>query len=134
MTMSKKKVLLEYELRSGSPSIVWPLVSEASGLSRWMADEVEREGKKLVFTWGTSWQSKDVRTATIVEEVKPKRIRFKWDGDEDTQAYCEMKIEKGDITNDCILVITDFAEDGDVDGLRDLWDANMEVLHQVSGL
>ena len=40
-----------------------------------MADEVEREGDKLTFTWGTSYMNKDTKTATIVKEKAEKFIR-----------------------------------------------------------
>lgn len=134
MNTKKKRIILEYELNATSPSIIWPVISEASGLERWFADEVERNGSSLKFTWGTSYMNKDERNATIVKEQKEKLIRFKWDGDEDPEAYCEMKIEIGEITNDCVLVITDFAEADDLDSLRELWDDNMESLHQATGL
>lgn len=134
MNTKKKRIILEYELNATSPSIIWPVISEASGLKRWFADEVEQKGSSLKFTWGTSYMNKDERNATIVKEQKEKLIRFKWDGDEDPDAYCEMKIEIGEITNDCVLVITDFAEADDLDSLRELWDDNMESLHQATGL
>ena len=35
---------------------------------------------------------------------------------------------------DYILMITDFAPDGDTDTLEDIWDANMEMLHRSTGL
>ena len=38
-----KRIYLEYELNATSPSAVWPIISEATGLERWMADEVERD-------------------------------------------------------------------------------------------
>ena len=134
MSKSKKRILLEYELNASSPTIVWPLLSEATGLERWIADKVERNGDKLKFTWGTSWQNKDERSATIIKEEKDKLIRFKWDEDEDPKAYCELKIEIGEITNDCVLAVTDFAESDDIDSLKELWDDNMELLHQASGI
>lgn len=135
MSTKKKRIFLEYELNASSPAAVWPFISEAAGLQRWMADEVVRSGNKLKFTWGTSYMSKDEKTATIIKEERDKLIRFKWDGDEDPDAYCEMKIEFGEITNDCMLAVTDFAdEDDDLDSLRELWDDNMEMLHQASGL
>lgn len=134
MSINKKRIVLEYGLNANSPSVIWPLISEATGLERWFADEVKRSGKNLSFVWGTSYQNKDERTAVIVKEQKDKLIRFKWDGDEDPDAYCEMKIEVSEITNDCTLAITDFAEDDDIDSLRELWDDNMEMLHQTSGI
>lgn len=134
MTEKKKRITLEYELNASSPALIWPLISEATELERWMADEVVREGKKLRFTWGTSYMNKDEKSATIVKEERERLIRFRWDGDEDIDAYCEMRIDKSEITNDCSLTITDFAEPDDLDSLRELWDNNMEMLHQASGI
>lgn len=130
----KKRIDLEYELNATSPSAVWPLISEAGGLERWIADEVEREGDKLTFTWGTSYMSKDVKTATILKEKTDKLIRFKWDDDTNPDAFCELRIETGEITNDCILAITDFADDGDVESLKEIWDDNLQMLHQNTGV
>ncbi len=134
MNKNKKQILLEFELNATSPSIIWPMIAEATGLERWMADKVERNGNKLLFTWGTSWQNKDERSATITKEIKEKLIRFKWDEDEDPNAYCELKIEIGEITNDYVLAVTDFAEADDIDSLKELWEDNMEMLHQASGI
>lgn len=130
----KKRIDLEYELNATSPSAVWPLISEAGGLERWIADEVEREGDRLTFTWGTSYMSKDVKTATILKEKTDKLIRFKWDDDTNPDAFCELRIETGEITNDCILAITDFADDGDVESLKEIWDDNIQMLHQNTGV
>ena len=80
---------------------------------------------------GAEGQQSEVHVGHVLHE---KLIRFNWDGDEDPEAYCEMKIEIGEITNDCVLVITDFAEADDLDSLRELWDDNMESLHQATGL
>lgn len=134
MSITKKRIIMEFELNASSPHQIWPLISEASGLERWMADEVERHGNKLSFTWGTSWQNKDTRDATIIKEVRNEVLRFKWDGDEDPKAYCEMKIETSEITNDCMLAVTDFAEEDDIDSIKELWHDNMEMLHQASGI
>ena len=129
-----KRIYLEYELNATSPSAVWPIISEATGLERWMADEVEREGDKLTFTWGTSYMNKDTKTATIVKEKAEKFIRFKWDDDTNPDAYCELRNEVGEITNDCILAITDYADDGDTESLKDIWDENVQMLHQNTGI
>ena len=48
--------------------------------------------------------------------------------------YLELRMDKSDITGDYILMITDFAPDGDTDTLEDIWDANMEMLHRSTGL
>ena len=48
--------------------------------------------------------------------------------------YWEMRIGKSDLTNHLNLLITDFAEDDDVDGLQILWESNLDRLHRASGL
>ena len=45
-----------------------------------------------------------------------------------------MRIDKSDLTNLLNLLITDFAEDDDVDGLKILWESNLDRLHRASGL
>ncbi len=134
MKKSKKRVELEFELNTSSPSKIWSYISDAGGLEKWMADKVERNGKKLTFTWGMTYLNNDERTATIMKENKEKMMRFKWDGDEDENAYCEMRIETGEISSNCILCITDFADDDDVESLKELWNDNIDMLHQTSGL
>ena len=54
---------------------------------------------------------------------------FTWGND-----WSHHGMDKSDITGDYILMITDFAPDGDTDTLEDIWDANMEMLHRSTGL
>jgi hypothetical protein len=69
--------------------------------------------------------------------VKYDHIRLRWEDDEeagDEDSYWEMRIEKSELTNHLNLLITDFADDDDVDGLRILWESNLDRLHRASGL
>ena len=101
-----------------------------------MADHVTEENGLFTFTWGEPWTQQDIRKAHLIEYVKYDHIRLKWDyedeADEDT--YWEMRIEKSDLTHHLNLFITDFAEDDDVDGLKILWESNLDRLHRASGL
>jgi hypothetical protein len=45
-----------------------------------------------------------------------------------------MRIEKSDLTHNLNLMITDFADDDDVDGLKILWESCLDRLHRASGL
>ena len=78
-----------------------------------------------------------MRKAQLIEYVKFDHIRLKWEddleeGDEDS--FWEMRIGKSELTNHLTLLITDFAEDDDADGLRILWESNLDRLHRASGL
>jgi uncharacterized protein YndB with AHSA1/START domain len=135
--MGKQRIDIEYPLTTKSHNIVWEQISSAHGLERWLADHVEEHEGEYTFTWGEPWREQDVRKAKLIEYVKYDHIRLRWEDDEeagDEDSYWEMRIEKSELTNHLNLLITDFADDDDVDGLRILWESNLDRLHRASGL
>ena len=134
--MGKQKIDIEYPLATKSPAIIWEQINSAHGLERWFADHVSEEDGIFTFTWGEPWTEQDIRQAHVVEAQKFERIRLKWDyeDEEDDESYWEMRIEKSDLTHNLNLMITDFAEDDDVDGLKILWESCLDRLHRASGL
>ena len=135
MNTKKQKLYLEYPLTTKSHNIVWEQISSAHGLERWLADHVSEEDGVFTFTWGEPWTEQDIRKAHLVEYVKYNHIRLKWDEDEeDDDSYWEMRIGQSELTHHLNLFITDYAEDDDVDGLKILWESNLDRLHRASGL
>ena len=132
--MGKQKIDIEYPLAIKSPALIWEQISSAHGLERWFADHVSEEDGMFTFTWGEPWTEQDVREAHVLESVVNDHIRLKWD-EEDDDTYFEMRIAKSDLTHQLNLLITDYAQDDEEEAeLRELWDANLERLHRVSGL
>ena len=131
-----QKLTIEYPLSTQSPRIVWELISNAHGLQKWLADNVTDEADTLTFTWGHPWTERDTKQSRVIEKEKYSYIRLLWDYHEDTpEAIWEMRIEKSDLTDELNLLITDYAQDDEEEAeLRELWDANLERLHRVSGL
>ncbi|MBP3259953.1 MAG: hypothetical protein J6M01_02520 [Prevotella sp.] len=131
-----QKLTIEYPLSTQSPRIVWELISNAHGLQKWLADNVTEEADTLTFTWGHPWTERDTKQSRVIEKEKYSYIRLLWDYHEDTpEAIWEMRIEKSDLTDELNLLITDYAQDDEEEAeLRELWDANLERLHRVSGL
>lgn len=132
--MGKQQIDIEYPLTTKSPGIVWEQISSAHGLERWIADRVTQEDDVFTFTWGEPWTEQDIRQAQLIEFVKFDHVRLKWDDDEDDNNYWEMRIAKSELTNNLTLLITDFADDDDADGLRILWESNLDRLHRTCGL
>ena len=130
-----QKLTLEYPLSTKSTRLVWDMISNAAGLQKWLADQVVEDEQSMTFTWGHPWTERDTKKSRILEKEKMNYIRMLWDYHEDTpEAYWEMKIIESDLTGMLSLLITDFAADDDEENdLRDLWDANFERLHRVSG-
>ena len=134
--MAKQKIDIEYPLTTKSPAIIWEQISSAHGLERWFADHVKEEEEGVfTFTWGEPWTEQDIRVAHVIEAVKNDHITLKWEDDEaDEEDYWEMRIAQSDLTHHLNLLITDFAEDDDADGLKILWESNLDRLHRASGL
>ena len=134
--MGKQKIDIEYPLATKSPAIIWEQISSAHGLERWFADHVSEEDGVFKFTWGEPWTEQDIRQAHVVEAQKFDHIRLKWDyeDEDEDESYWEMRIEKSDLTHNLNLMITDFAEDDDADGLKILWESCLDRLHRASGL
>ena len=135
MNTTKQRLNIEYPLRTKSPNIVWEQISTAHGLERWLADHIEElEDDVISLTWGEVWTEHHTLEAKILERQKNNLIRLQWVNEDDPEAYWEMRIGKSDLTHYLTLFITDFAEDDDADGLKILWESNLDRLHRASGL
>ena len=53
-------------------------------------------------------------------------------GDED-QSYFEIRIQVDEITKDVSLMVTDFAEEGEVEETKMLWENQISDLKQILG-
>jgi hypothetical protein len=53
--------------------------------------------------------------------------------DADTDYYFELRIQVDEITKDVSLMITDFAEDGEVEEGKMLWENMVSELKQILG-
>ncbi len=126
--MKKEKIQIEYPLK-GSAAIIWRYIGTAAGLSSWFADRVETTGKTFTFYWGKV----ENRTATLIAQRNGVYVRLRWD-DEHPQTYFEMRILFNEMTREHTLEITDFAEIGETDDQRDLWDSQIEHLKRQSGM
>jgi len=125
--MARVKFQSEFVIRS-SPSLLYNYISNPSGLSEWFADNVNSRGEKYTFYWDGEEQS-----AFLMKSKQDSYVRFQWEDDEDTKYFFELNIVEDDLTGDVSLVITDFAEDDEIDEAKLLWESQIEDLKQVLG-
>ena len=128
--MGKEKIKMEYMLKGGTGNIIWSIISTPSGLETWFADKVTAEEKVFTFRWGKT----EIRQAELICSRTNNLVRFRWMDDEDRKAFFELKIVYNELTEDLMLEVTDWAESGEAEDLRDLWDSDIEKLKRVSGL
>ena len=123
----KIKFELEFPIQA-SPQLLYQYISTPSGLSEWFADNVNSRGEMFTFIWDGSQEK-----AKLLNKKSGERIKFKWMNGDDDASYFEIRIQVDEITKDVSLMVTDFADDDEVEETKMLWDNQISDLKQVLG-
>ena len=126
--MGKVKFTMEFVLNSCSHSVLWTAISAPSELSNWFADDVKLKGDKWIFEWDGVPQ-----VATRLSCRDMKLVKFRWDGDS-SDCYFELKINDDALTGNVTLVVTDFAEENEVEDAKLLWEEQVRMLGLYLGI
>ena len=124
-----EKIHLEYALNSTSRNILWAAISTPSGLGEWFADRVESDDKTVEFFWGKT----ERRKATIIALRAYSFIRFRWQDENAGRSYFELRMTQNELTGDFVLEITDFAEKGEEEDVKELWESQIADLRRTCG-
>ena len=123
------KIKFELEIPiQASPQLLYQYISTASGLSEWFADNVNSRSELFTFIWDGSEEQ-----AKLLTKKNGERVKFKWLESDEDQSYFEIRIQVDGITKDVSLMITDFAEEDEVEESKMLWDNLVSDLKQVLG-
>lgn len=125
----KIKYELEFPIHA-SPALLFQYLSTPSGLSEWYADNVNSRGELFTFIWDGSEEQ-----AKLLGKKSGERIKFRWMEDDEAgdTYFFELRIQVDEITKDVSLMITDFAEEDEVDESKMLWENQISSLKQVLG-
>ncbi len=125
----KIKYELEFPIQA-SPSLLFQYISSPSGLSEWYADNVNSRGEKFTFIWDGSEED-----AKLLLKKSGERVKFRWleDEEEGNSYYFEIRIQVDEITKDVSLMLTDFAEENELEESKMLWENMIGSLKQVLG-
>ncbi|MDC1325337.1 START-like domain-containing protein [Ulvibacter sp.] len=123
----KIKYEMEFPIQV-SPALLYQYISTPSGMSEWYADNVNSRGEFFTFIWAESEEE-----AKLLSKKNLERIKFRWLEDEGTDLYFELRIQVDDITKDVSLMITDFAEEDEVEEGKMLWENMVSELKQILG-
>ena len=118
---------LEYVIRA-SQKVLFERLSTSSGLSEWFADNVNQKGNVFTFEWDGSQQK-----AEMLQKKDNQFVKFHWLDSEDDDSYFEFRFEIDALTNDLSLIITDFAEEDEIEENMELWDSQISELKHVLG-
>ena len=123
----KVKYEMEFPIHV-SPSLLYQYISTPSGMSEWYADNVNSRGELFTFIWEGSEEQ-----AKLLAKKSGERIKFRWLDDEDTDYFFELRIQVDDITKDVSLMVTDFAEEDELDEGKMLWENMIANLKHILG-
>ena len=123
------KFHLEIPLNS-SKGVLFNCISTPSGLAEWFCDDVNIKKDVHIFIWDGSEES-----ARLISKKRDEFAKFRWleDEEEGINSYFEFRIKIDDLTGDTALVVTDFAEEDEIDDAKELWAAQVDRLKQVLG-
>ena len=121
----KKKIVMEYPFRC-TPGSLFRAITTPLGLKSWFADNVEVSGNRYDFFW-----NKAVQSARLVHHKRNAYVRYQWE--ENDGHYLEMRIAHQELTGDIMLTVIDFAEDGEREDCRSLWDMQVDKLKRAIG-
>jgi uncharacterized protein YndB with AHSA1/START domain len=128
--MEKEKFQVEYPINS-SKGVLYNCMSTPSGLSEWFCDDVNIKKDVHTFIWDGSEE-----VARLVTKKKDEYVKFKWiesDEDDNDGTYFELRIRVDEMTGERAIIVTDFAEEDDIEDARELWVAQLDRLRRVLG-
>jgi hypothetical protein len=128
--MEKEKFQIEFPINS-SKGVLYNCMSTPSGLSEWFCDDVNIKKDVHTFIWDGSEE-----VARLVTKKKDEYGKFHWlesEADENDGTYFELRIRVDEMTGERAIIVTDFAEEDEVEDARELWVAQLSKLRRVLG-
>jgi hypothetical protein len=128
MKMTEKiKFELEFPIHASS-NFLHDYLASPDGLGEWFADNVNSRGELFTFFWNGSEEQ-----ATQKVFSKEEKVRYHWLEEEDENVYFEFKIVVDELTNDLSLIVTDFADEDEVDEQKMFWENQIDALKRCIG-
>ncbi len=127
--MDKEKFELEYLLKT-STKVLDNMIGTPSGLSEWFADDVNIKDDVYTFIWDGSEEE-----ARLLNKKVNSKVKWQWIQDEEDglDSYFEFRYDVDPMTKAVILTITDFAEDDEMEEVKQLWDQQVNELKRILG-
>lgn len=122
----KIKFEIEFPIHASS-NFLHHYLASPDGLSEWFADNVNSRGELYTFFWDGSEEQASQKLFN-----KEEKVQYRW-LDDDDDVYFEFKIIVDALTNDLSLIVTDFADEDEVDEQKMFWENQIEALKRCIG-
>jgi uncharacterized protein YndB with AHSA1/START domain len=129
--MAKTSEFVQYHLEfivHSSPAILFNFISQPSGLVQWFCNDIHvHDQERYEFIW-----ENDSQTAQVIYRKEQKNIKFRWEGFPEN-TFFEFRIKIDDLTKELSLIVTDFAEEDEIEDNKLLWTKQIEKLRSTLG-
>lgn len=114
----KTKFELEFLIKSSS-KILYNCISTPDGLSEWFADDVNIKKDVLTFIWDGSEES-----ARILSKKNGEYVKYQWleHEEEDLDTFFELRLKIDPLTKEVALMVTDFADEDEIEEATLEWE------------
>ncbi len=116
---------MEFHLET-TPKLLFTLISTPEGLTRWFAPTIKTGDDTLVFQWPSNEQM-----VRVMHAKESEYVIFQWLEDYHKGYDLQMRIETESDASGVTLVISDFAEVGDVDFSKRIWESLVGKLQKI---
>jgi hypothetical protein len=99
-------------------------------MSEWFADDVNIKDDVFTFFWDSSEEQ-----ARLIAKKREEFVRFRWLEleDEGHECFFELRIRIDALTGETALIVTDYADEDELDEGKLLWDSQIENLKRILG-
>ena len=119
---NKEKYQIEVPVKA-SPQLLYQYISTPEGLASWYADDVRADDKHYTFVWNGIEER-----ALLSSKKTDSHIRFHWEDDPDSATFFEIRIKVNALTNEVMLLITDFALPAEIEESQQIWNLQINDL------
>lgn len=128
--MATKQYQLEYLFGNVPQGQLWQKLTTEVGLNEWITGDIKISSEHCVlFRWSDS--PGDEAHACMEILTPGSQVRFRWD---DSDLYFDLTIAPSELTKSLALIVTDHAEEDELDAYREIWDQQIGHLRQALGL
>ena len=125
--MKRIKYSVEHIFRA-SPTILYKFFTTPACLIRWFCDEVDISGTTFTFVWEGAEE-----IAELIEDIEDEKVVFQWEERDEDEEILEFQMSKSPVTNETILVITEYCDEDELDDQKQYWENQMKQLRQETG-
>ncbi|HFA47399.1 MAG TPA: SRPBCC domain-containing protein [Bacteroidetes bacterium] len=126
--MERIKITIEFIMRA-SPALLYRYFTSPSDIIRWFCDEADISMGVYTFEWDGYGEE-----ARLTENIEDELVRYDWLDPDRAGEYLEFKISKSGMTNETVLIITDYCDDDEEEGHKQLWRKQIDQLRKATGL